>query len=119
MATTKRRKRSKNIVIDMTAEEFGPELAEGVRPGKHVFRRGGFFERHRVTPEQMKEIIKDPRNTKLIITLRIDSDIVGFFKQRAEKPGAPGYQTQMNDALRAFMERDASPDFSKLLENET
>ena len=123
----KKSKKTKEFVLDVTQEDYEKEIADGMpreyamKPGKHVFRRGTFFERHGVTPEQMKSIVKDRRNTKLIITVRIDADIVDFFKTRAEKPGAPGYQTQMNDALRAFMEGAGQmpAGAEKLLENET
>ena len=90
----------------------------------------GVDEEFRYNPERMSRVDKkriarpedlEPRNIKLIITVRIDSDIVDFFKKRADKPGAPGYQTQMNDALRAFMERShhLPMEAATLLENET
>lgn len=44
------------------------------------------------------------RNTKVRISILIDLDVLNFFKERAAKPGALAYQTQMNQVLRAQME---------------
>ena len=40
------------------------------------------------------------RHTKVRITMFLDQDILKFFKNRAAKPGAEPYQTQINRALR-------------------
>jgi uncharacterized protein (DUF4415 family) len=93
-------------------------------------KAAGVDKEFRYNPERMSRVDKtrvakpedlDPRNIKLIITVRIDSDIVDFFKKRAQAPGAHGYQTQMNDALRAFMEgrHDLPAEAATLLGNET
>jgi hypothetical protein len=67
-----------------------------------------------------RPVRRDADRTKVIITARLDADIVDYFKLRAEKPGAPGYQTQINDALRAFMESGGatSEGYTKLVDNE-
>ena len=44
------------------------------------------------------------RYTKVRITIFIDNDILKFFKARATKRGKPPYQTQINQALREYME---------------
>lgn len=44
------------------------------------------------------------RHTKVRITILIDNDILKFFKARASKRGKPPYQTQINQALREYME---------------
>ena len=44
------------------------------------------------------------RYTKVRITIFIDNDILKFFKARAIKRGKPPYQTQINLALREYME---------------
>jgi len=44
------------------------------------------------------------RYTKVRITIFIDNDILKFFKARAAKRGKPPYQTQINQALREYME---------------
>ena len=38
--------------------------------------------------------------TKKLLSLRLDADVVDWFKQRG-----PGYQTRMNAVLRAFMQQ--------------
>ena len=43
------------------------------------------------------------RPVKQQITLRLDSDVVAWFKQQA--PGGRGYQTNINRALRAHVEQ--------------
>ena len=44
------------------------------------------------------------RHTKVRITIFIDNDILKFFKARAAKRGKPPYQTQINQALREYMD---------------
>ena len=44
------------------------------------------------------------RYTKVRITIFIDNDVLKFFKARAAKRGKPPYQTQINQALREYME---------------
>jgi hypothetical protein len=41
---------------------------------------------------------------KTRITIRIDDDILQWFRTRAHKAGGGSYQTAMNDALRRVME---------------
>ena len=43
------------------------------------------------------------RPLKQQITLRLDADVVGWFKRRA--PGGRGYQTEINRALRQHVQR--------------
>jgi hypothetical protein len=43
------------------------------------------------------------------ITIFIDNDILKFFKARAAKRGKPAYQTQINQALREYMEGSRPP----------
>ena len=44
------------------------------------------------------------RHTKVRITIMLDLDVLKFFKARAAKPGAGPYQTQINSALREYIE---------------
>jgi uncharacterized protein (DUF4415 family) len=44
------------------------------------------------------------RPVKQQLTLRVDADVVAWFKGRARRGG--GYQTNMNHALREHMERN-------------
>lgn len=94
--------KSRDVIIDVTEEEYQKDLADGVEyplePGRHHFRRGGFFERH---PDVAKA------EKKVRVTMYLDSDVLAHFRTLAEKPGAPGYQTLINAALREAM---AKPD---------
>jgi len=45
--------------------------------------------------------IPSPGKTK--ITIRIDSDILDWFRTQCHKAGGGNYQTMMNDALRAYI----------------
>jgi uncharacterized protein (DUF4415 family) len=56
-------------------------------------------QRRRIPPEAF-----EPRNIKVMISLRLDSDVLEYFKARAAEPGAAPYQTQINNALRRVME---------------
>ena len=56
------------------------------------------------------------RHTKERITIFIDLDILDFFRVRAAKRGQPAYQTQINQALREYMEGSRGPDRSPLSE---
>jgi len=47
----------------------------------------------------------DLRNAKVGIHIKLDADIIEFFKARASEPNAAPYQTQINTALREFVER--------------
>jgi len=61
----------------------------------------------------------DLRNCKVGVYLQLDADILEYFKTQASRPHAASYQTQINHALRSFMERQNSvSEFSGLIENE-
>jgi uncharacterized protein (DUF4415 family) len=49
------------------------------------------------------------RHIKVRITILIDNDILKFFKARAAKRGKAPYQTQINQALREYMEGSPPP----------
>ena len=46
---------------------------------------------------------------KTRITIRLDSDIIEWFKTHVEAAGGGSYQTLMNDALRAYMQQQDEP----------
>ena len=50
----------------------------------------------------------DLRNAKVQINMFLDGDIVQFFKDRAKQPGSAKYQTQINSALREYMNLNQS-----------
>ena len=46
---------------------------------------------------------------KVRITIRLDRDIIDWFRSRVEAQGGGNYQTMLNDALRTYIERQAQP----------
>jgi uncharacterized protein (DUF4415 family) len=97
-------------IEEMTDDELDAKLATMKR-----LPRGAF----QVAPG----VTSDPRNTKVRVTIYLDSDILKYFKERAAQPNAAPYQTQINQELRAMMERDAAPtptptvDYMQLIQN--
>jgi len=55
-----------------------------------------------------------PSGNKTRITIRLDRDLVEWFKSKAEAHGGGSYQTMLNDALRAYTEQQ-DPSLEKLL----
>jgi uncharacterized protein (DUF4415 family) len=49
-----------------------------------------------------------PHEGKTRITMWVDTDVLDWFRARAEREGR-GYQTAMNEALHAFAEEDHRP----------
>ncbi len=46
---------------------------------------------------------------KTRITIRLDSDILDWFRKQVEDAGGGNYQTLMNAALREYLERQREP----------
>lgn len=46
---------------------------------------------------------------KVRITIRLDRDIVDWFRSKVEEQGGGNYQTMLNNALRTYMERQEQP----------
>jgi len=110
-------RKSHDIAIDVTAADYRKELKAGVsvrdavKPGRHLFKRSN----RQIAPEAFEQ-----RNTKIKVNMYLDADVVEFFKQRAADPNAAPYQTQINAALREYVEgRAAEPsnDLHILLKN--
>jgi len=111
--------KSKDVSMTVTQKDYEREMRAGVKPdetfkpGIYQGRRGAFLERH---PEGLSE----KTETKIGIYIKLDRDVLQFFKERAKKPNAAPYQTQINNALRTFIQRKREPqDFSELIDNET
>ena len=51
--------------------------------------------------------IPSPGKTKIII--RIDNDVLKWFREQIEKAHRGSYQTMMNKALREYMKSKSSP----------
>ena len=46
---------------------------------------------------------------KVRITIRLDRDIVDWFRSKVEEQGGGNYQTMLNDALRKHIEKQEQP----------
>ena len=57
----------------------------------------------------------DPDPNKVRITIRLDADIVKYFKDQVHKAGGGNYQTMINNALREYIEEIRSPLNEKIL----
>jgi hypothetical protein len=57
-----------------------------------------------------------PEKGKTRISIFIDNAVLTEFRARAEKAGA-GYQTMMNEALRAYLSQSDQPVTEKMLRN--
>lgn len=93
-------------VVEVTQEQYEADLQRGLtddetlRPGKYLVRRGRFFDNH---PE-----LKAPQRTaKTRVTMFLDQDIVDAFKRAAEAENALPYQTQINLALRKYLQEQS------------
>lgn len=96
-------KKTKPIYVDVTEAEYRDGLARGIdeeallKPGRHKFVRGLFKKMH---PDY------NPKKAKVRISIYLDADVLAWFRARAEEPNAAPYQTQINNELRALMERE-------------
>jgi len=50
-----------------------------------------------------------PDPNKVRITIRLDADIVNYFKKMVHDAGGGNYQTLMNDALREYINKKQTP----------
>lgn len=50
-----------------------------------------------------------PGGNKTRITIRLDKDIIAWFKKQVEDMGGGNYQTLLNNALREFIKRQEEP----------
>ena len=93
-------------ILETTQEKYDEMKARGIDEdaipsvGKHTFRR------------RTRTI--NPREAKIKMTMFIDGDVLQHFKKRAETSNAAPYQTQINQELRAIMERDLANEVEKL-----
>ena len=55
-----------------------------------------------------------PSGKKERITIRLDQDVVDWFRAKVSEQGGGNYQTMLNDALREFVEHK-DPSLEKLL----
>jgi len=73
----------------------------------------------RVKPERVaSEEDMRPSNTKVKVTIYLDLDVLNYFRRRAAQPNAAPYQTQINNELRAVMEKGAGHPYSALVNDQ-
>jgi uncharacterized protein (DUF4415 family) len=53
--------------------------------------------------------VLDSSGNKVRITIRLDRDIVDWFRSKVEEQGGGNYQSMMNSALRIYMEGQNQP----------
>src|SRR5438093_6920022 len=68
--------------------------------------------RSRPVPESKRHDIRpgDRVTVKVGIYIKLDQDVLEFFKKRAAEQGSPAYQTQINNELRKAMETADAPE---------
>jgi uncharacterized protein (DUF4415 family) len=49
------------------------------------------------------------------ITIRLDADVLEYFRDAVERAGGGNYQTSINSALRAFIEGEQKPTMEETL----
>lgn len=100
-----RKAKSKNVTMIVTQKDYDHTISSGVspdevlRPGTYVGRRGGFLERHK------EDLTSGRIETKSGTYVKLDRDVLRFFKANAVRRNAAPDQTQINEALRAFIRR--------------
>jgi len=50
-----------------------------------------------------------PDPNKVRITIRLDGDIIDYFKKQVHVAGGGNYQTLINDALRSYIQTQSKP----------
>jgi len=54
-------------------------------------------------------VVIPPSGNKVRITIRLDKDIIEWFKSRVEESGGGNYQTLLNKALREYIQHQEEP----------
>jgi BrnA antitoxin of type II toxin-antitoxin system len=105
MKKATRRAKSKNVTMIVTKKDYDRAISSGIgpdevlRPGTYPGRRGGFLERHK------EDMASGRIETKSGTYVKLDRDILRFFKAKAPRRSVAPDQTQINEALRAFIRR--------------
>ena len=53
--------------------------------------------------------VLQPDPNKVRITIRLDADIIEYFKKQVHKAGGGNYQTMINEALRHYLAKKQEP----------
>lgn len=64
---------------------------------------------HLSAMKPLRDVFPDAVQKKVRITLRLDSDIVSWFKEQVTQTGGGNYQGLINDALRKYIENQREP----------
>jgi uncharacterized protein (DUF4415 family) len=94
-----------DVILEITEDDYRHEVKSGVneehalKPGRHVFRRGGFKARHPNFDSKNAAI-------KVQVNIHLDRDIVEHFKRRAKSSDAAKYGTEINNGLRALVDSE-------------
>lgn len=89
----------------VTQKDYDHDISSGIspdevlKPGTYIGRRGGFLERHK------QDLALGRIETKSGTYVRLDRDILRYFKAKSSKRNAAPDQIQINEALRAFIRR--------------
>lgn len=81
----------------VTEEEYQEQLASGLTDDE-VMKPGTYKVRRSPWAEKLKNA------SKVKVSIYLDSDVVQYFRGRADRPDAAPYQTQINSELRKVME---------------
>lgn len=93
---------AEEVVIEVAEGDYRREVKRGVKeehalkPGRHVFRRGGFKTRH-------PSFDSNNAAVKVQVSIRLDRDILEYFKKRAKSVDAAKYENEINNALRSLI----------------
>ena len=79
--------------------DIDPLARERDLTGKKIVRRR---DANRVAPPEALE----PRHIKVHVSMTFDADVLEYFKEKASKPAALPYQSQINQVLRDSIERE-------------
>jgi len=90
------------VVIEVAQDDYRREVKRGVKeehalkPGRHVFRRGGFKARHASFDSSNAAV-------KIQVNIRLDREVLEYFKKRAKSADATKYEIEINNALRSLI----------------
>lgn len=89
----------------VTEEQYQEQLASGLSEDE-VMKPGTYKVRRNPWAAKLKN------TSKIKVSIYLDSDVVHYFRGRADQPNAAPYQTQINNELRKVME--ANPEISSV-----
>lgn len=76
------------------------------QPGKHSHTRGRSMKKNYDFSSGSRGCVAPSEANKTRITIRLDSDIIDWFRDRANQQGGGNYQTMINQALRDYIRQE-------------